>query len=201
MKLKVKINNKEVAGAIKKVIVRADQYMRKTIAINSALTATHIKLTSFGGYKTTDTRLVVRSGQLRNSIIPRPIKQVGTRIKGGVQFGKIYSKIHVGRKEKETTIKAKGDGWLVIPQKAALTQAGVARGKPRSGIWGKTFFKKDKAGKRTYLWRKKEGGGIEPLFMLIKEVKVKTRIHPEDIFKWVKPKIKADLKRVKYKTL
>ncbi len=37
-------------------------------------------------------------------------------------------------------------------------------------------------------------GNIIPLFVLKKQVKVKARIHPEDLIAWIGPKMIADFK-------
>jgi hypothetical protein len=39
-------------------------------------------------------------------------------------------------------------------------------------------------------------GGITPLFLLVKQVKVKARIHPEEILAWEKPRMIAAFREI-----
>jgi len=150
---------------------------------------------------TTSTRLRVRTGKLRASCIPIKTEIKEGSVEGGISFGTVYGRVHIGPKGQMTTITPKKGKYLTIPLPAAMTGAGVARGSARQGPWGETFVAKSKAGnliifgKRKIMSGKKAGelrGKITPLFLLLKSVRVKARIHPEDIKAWIRPKLIQD---------
>ena len=150
---------------------------------------------------TTDTRLRARTGKLRASCIPIKTEIKEGSVEGGISFGTVYGRVHIGPKGQMTTITPKKGKYLTIPLPAAMTGAGVARGSARQGPWGETFVAKSKAGnliifgKRKIMSGKKAGelrGKITPLFLLLKSVRVKARIHPEDIKAWIRPKLIQD---------
>jgi len=150
---------------------------------------------------TTSTRLRVRTGKLRASCIPIKTEIKEGSVEGGISFGTVYGRVHIGPKGQVTTITPKKGKYLTIPLPAAMTGAGVARGSARQGPWGETFVAKSKAGnliifgKRKITTGKKAGelrGQATPLFLLLKSVKIKARIHPEDIKAWIRPKLIQD---------
>jgi hypothetical protein len=150
---------------------------------------------------TTSTRLRVRTGKLRASCIPIKTEIKEGSVEGGISFGTVYGRVHIGPKGQTTTITPKKGKYLTIPLPAAMTGAGVARGSARQGPWGETFVAKSKAGnliifgKRKITTGKKAGelrGQATPLFLLLKSVKIKARIHPEDIKEWIRPKLIQD---------
>jgi len=151
---------------------------------------------------TTSTRLRVRTGKLRASCIPIPTEIKEGSVEGGISFGTVYGRVHVGPKGQTTTITPKKGKYLTIPLPAAMTGAGVARGSARQGPWGETFVAKSKEtgsliifGKRKITSGKKVGelrGQITPLFLLLKSVRIKARVHPEDIKEWIRPKLIQD---------
>jgi hypothetical protein len=126
-------------------------------------------------------------------------------IDGGVTFGTIYARMHVGPRGQVTTVLPKNKKFLTIPLPAALTPAGVLRGGARSPIWGETFVMGGRnggplliAGKRVK-WKKSGGRSgaatgttdkfFVPLFLLVKQVQVKARVHPEEILAWEMPRM------------
>ena len=150
---------------------------------------------------TTSTRLRVRTGKLRASCIPIKTEIKEGSVEGGISFGTVYGRVHIGPKGQVTTITPKKGKYLTIPLPAAMTGAGVARGSARQGPWGETFVAKSKAGnliifgKRKITTGKKAGelrGQATPLFLLLKSMKIKARIHPEDIKAWIRPKLIQD---------
>ena len=151
---------------------------------------------------TTSTRLRVRTGKLRASCIPIPTEIKEGSVEGGISFGTVYGRVHVGPKGQTTTITPKKGKYLTIPLPAAMTGAGVARGSARQGPWGETFVAKSKEtggliifGKRKITSGKKVGelrGQITPLFLLLKSVRIKARVHPEELIAWIKPKMIED---------
>jgi len=151
---------------------------------------------------TTSTRLRVRTGKLRASCIPIKTEIKEGSVEGGISFGTVYGRVHVGPKGQTTTITPKKGKYLTIPLPAAMTGAGVARGSARKGPWGETFVAKSKEtggliifGKRKIMRGKKAGelrGKITPLFLLLKSVRIKARVHPEELIAWIKPKMIED---------
>jgi len=150
---------------------------------------------------TTESRLRVRSGRFRASVIPIPTETKEDRIEGGISFGTIYGRVHVGPKGQVTTITPKKGKYLTIPLSAAMTGAGVAKGTAKGGPWGKTFVAKSAAGNLIIFGQSKVMKGkrtgefksqVIPLFLLRKQVKIKARIHPEDLVAWIKPKVIED---------
>jgi hypothetical protein len=160
---------------------------------------------------TTDTRLRARTGKLRASCIPIKTEIKEGSVEGGISFGTVYGRVHVGPKGQVTTIVPKRSKYLTIPLPAAMTKAGVGKGSARLGPWTNTFVRKSKAGnlimfgQMTSYSKVKVGGtavkglairkissNVVPLFVLKKQVKVKARIHPEDLIAWIKPKMIED---------
>jgi len=116
--------------------------------------------------------LHVRSGQLRNSIgsiVTHDGKQpegiIGSGVRGSGRMP--YADIH----ETGGTITPKRVNWLTIPLRAALTPAGVPRGRARD--FENTFFAYSKAGNLILFQRK--GKGAVALFLLKKSVTIPAR--------------------------
>jgi hypothetical protein len=175
---------------------------RQVFLKNEQLLVSYLKEERFTG-GTTDSKLAVRSGKLRASVRPMPIVNKPTSIEGGVKFGTIYARVHVGPAGQVTTIRPKKGKYLAIPLPAALKPSGVAKGAPRTGPWGDTFFAHSKKGnlilfgKSIYSKGARQGetrGKVTPLFLMVKQVKIKARIHPKEIIKWIAPKVIADFR-------
>lgn len=147
---------------------------------------------------TSDTRLRVRSGRLRGSCIPIPTAVKGDSVEGGISFGTVYGRVHVGPRGQSTTIRPKTAKALAIPLKAALTASGVAKGSPRGGPWGETFIKKGIIFGKSKVMKGTKAGGLRsqivPLFVLKQSVTIKARVHPEDIIDRVGPRIVEDFR-------
>ena len=183
---------------------------KRIIDIDARLLQSYIRTEKMTG-GTTESRLKVRSGRLRASVIPIKTKLKENLIEGGVSIGTVYGRVHVGPKGQVTTIRPKRAKYLTIPLPDAMTGAGVVRGSSMFGPWGKTFIAKSKAGNLIIFgqrasYSKVKAGGVAvkgiaiknlrsqvvPLFVLKKEVKVKARIHPEELIAWIKPKMIED---------
>lgn len=173
---------------------------------------------------TTNTTLSTRSGILKRSISVLQAKLMGDIVRGGIGIGAKYAGVHFGEPG-TTPIRPQGHPFLAIPIGAALDSHGVARGSPRdAAIFGKTFIPKYRDG---HLWLNKngnpmifgnllatkgksagrvkrvrgEGGKLTargvPLFVLKKEVTIKRRIHPEDLWRFAGPILGNGLKQIK----
>lgn len=185
---------------------------KKIIDVNARVLQRYIRVEKLTGGTTAD-RLKVRSGRLRASVIPLKTETKEDRVEGGISFGTIYSRVHVGPKGQVTTITPKKGKYLTIPLPAAMTKAGVGKGSAMLGPWTNTFVRKSKAGNlimfgqmTSYSKVKVKGTAVKgiairkissnvvPLFLLKKSVKVKARIHPKDLIAWIGPKIVTDFK-------
>jgi len=182
---------------------------KSVIDINARVLQRYVKTEKLTG-GTTPGRLKVRSGRLRASVISLKTEAKEDRVEGGISFGTVYARVHVGPKGQSTLITPKKGKYLTIPFPATMTKAGVARGPARSEQWGDTFVRKSKAGnliifgKKRIMKGKKEGDlrkQIVPLFLLVKSVKVKARVHPEDLISWIAPKIKESFSSRKFEVV
>ena len=136
-----------------------------------------------GGTK--KTKLAVRSGLLRKTT--RPISSVsGERMKGGTRFGVFYAGPHIGPPNKVTTIKPRKAKSLAIPILYGLTAAGVAKAKSPRDVPGLKYIPR---GSKSPLLAKVEGGTVKPWYVLKKEVKIKARVHPNEIIDANMPRI------------
>lgn len=190
----------------KKFLARA----KTIINLNARILQRYVRVEKLTG-GTTETKLKVRSGRLRGSVIPLPTEAKEGRVEGGISFGTIYGRTHIGPKGQVTTITPKKGKYLTIPLPAAMTKAGVGRGSAMLGPWTNTFVRRSKAGnlimfgQMTSYSKVKVGGvavkglairrirsQIVPLFVLKEQVKIKARIHPEDLIAWIKPKVIED---------
>lgn len=171
----------------------------------------HLRSKYMRGANTTDTSIRRRSGNLANSMRSLPVKASSDKIEGGISFGKVYAKVHIGPRGQVTTITPKEKKYLTVPLPAMQTKAGVTRAtaaelmQGEAGLpYGQTFIKRSKAGNLIIFGTKRitKGenigayrGEIIPLFVLKKKVKVKARIHPEDFLKWSKEQLVKDFKK------
>jgi len=115
--------------------------------------------------------LKVRSGRLRGSI--------GSKVYSSAEglTGKVGSGVGVGERvsyanilESGGIIKPKKGKYLTIPLPEALTKAGVPK-RPSARAWDNTFIYKSK-GNNLIIAQRKKGGGVLPLYILKKRVKV-----------------------------
>jgi len=219
-------NVKEAKKNIRIITKQIIKQFKDVLYKNSKLLTSRIRSKYMTG-GTSANKLRTRTGKLKASTKPICPKIIAGNIKAGVSVGTIYAGIHLGRRGKVTTLRPKKK-YLAIPTPQAMTPRGVARGKPNDEhLWGKTWVTKAKTGKKNLIivGMKKfqkgakagqfEGGGkirrgsrkgqargkIVTLFILKKQVKVRTRIHPDELLKKVLlPKIQKDmdgLKKVK----
>jgi hypothetical protein len=193
----------KLVGDVQKVSRRVFSEAKRILRTESVLMGSHIKEDLMSGPR--PERLGVRTGALRSSVKSLPVTEKPGLIEGGVGFGTAYARAHVGPKGQITTIRPVTAKYLTIPLPDAVTRAGVLRGSARSGMWGETFFARSKKGnlilfgKRIAMKGKHTGearGNIVPLFLLVKQVKIKSRIHPEEIVAWEKPKMIAAFQRI-----
>ncbi len=207
--LKAKVEGVEqVNHALKKVPKDLIKKVAQIISLNARAMQRYIRQEHLTG-GTTDTKLRVRSGKLRGSVLPLKTETNEERVEGGVSIGTIYGRTHFGPEGQETTITPKKGKYLTIPLPAAMTKAGVLRGAARSGPWGETFLAKTKAGNLVIFGKLKVMKGksagklrkrIVPLFVLKKSVTIPARVHPDEILDWVAPKITRDLETEGIKT-
>ena len=178
---------------------------------NALFLQTHIRQDMFangtrGGSGLQDGMLNSRSEQLKRAILTIPAT-IGETIKGGLTFGTSYAKVHIGPRGQSMTITPKRSKFLAIPLPAAQGNHGEALDPPRSTRWGNTIVKKNDQGNLIiYGFQGGEtkvagktgaaarGKKLVPLFLLRKSVTVKTRIHPEDLLDWVRPRIENDFR-------
>jgi len=200
------------AARIKKITPMMLQQIRKIFLTEAADMAGRIRTDQMTG-GTTGTKLRVRSGRLRASVRALPSVIMGEVVKGGVGIGTVYGRVHVGPVGQETIIRPKTKKWLTIPLKAAMTPAGVGRGSAMSGVWGDTFFKKvhyiggsalmlfgrrmswSKSGRSGGSMGKTRGQAV-PLFLLVKQVKIPSRVHPELILAIARPRLILAFKNI-----
>jgi len=178
---------------------------RLAMARVGTFTASYLRNERFTG-GTTDSKLAVRTGRLRASVRPDNIKVEPDSVEAGVSFGTIYARVHVGPRGQVTTIRPKRAKMLAIPLAAAMTAAGVSKGTPRRGPWGETFIRalKNPGGKgQAIIFGKQEitkgpragklRAKIVPLFILMRSVEIKARIHPEEILDYMEPRMRKEL--------
>jgi len=196
----------KVSKKIDSTIENYTQKIKEILNFNSILLSSHIRSQYLVG-GTSDTKLRKRTGKLSASTHPIKASKTTEGFIAGVKFGTVYAGVHIGRKGTITTIQPKNKKYLAIPLSGALTKSGVSRGGPeQEDIFGETFIKKSKKGnliifgKMKYQKGSKMGethGNIIPLFVLKKQVKIKTRVAVEDLIRWIKPKIINDIIKIK----
>ncbi len=150
-------------------------------------------------------QLFARSGELRKNIGLAMARLDGNFVRGGLNIGTVYGKIHFDGQSH--TVRPKGHPYLAIPLPAAQGPHGQAKGWARDKhLWGETFFARSKAGnliifgKLKYLKGENVGkthGGIVPLFLLKRSTTVKAHISPAMLFNYTRPIIDAKLKEGK----
>jgi hypothetical protein len=147
--------NRALENVPKILIKNVKEIIRlRSIEMQSYIRTEHLT----GG--TSDTRLRVRSGRLRGSVIPLKVEVRNDSVDGGVSIGTKYGRPHFGPKGEKFIIRGK-KGWLTIPIDKAhggvfdegyggpfpsTTKAGVGRGSAMFGPWGNTFIKKTDKG-------------------------------------------------------
>lgn len=205
-------NEEEVKKRLEMFKKRFLENSKTIIQEHSLLLIGHLRSKYMRGKVTTDTSIRKRSGELSNSMRPIiPVKATNQGIEGGITFGKIYAKMHIGPRGQVTTIRPKDKKYLTIPLPSMQTKAGVTRTTAAelmqgdTGLpFGQTFIKRSKAGNLIIFGTKRitKGanigayrGEIIPLFILKKKVEIKTRVHPEDFLKWSKEHLVKDFKK------
>ena len=219
----------KVNKALESIPVRLIGKIVKIINVNARLMQRYIKEENLTG-GTTESRLRVRTGRLRGSVVALKSEVRGDRVEGGVTIGTVYSRVHFGPKGQTTTITPKRGKYLTIPLPAAMTRGGVLRGRATStgvsmswggtaggyeqasisyGVFGDTFVRKSKAGNLIIFGRLRFAGGkrmgqlrsrIVPLFLLKKQIQVRARIHPEDILNRIRPRLLESFQKKGFST-
>lgn len=190
--------------AIRSVPAKLLAEARKILKVESTLLAGTVRSRWLTG-GTTPTQLAVRTGNLRSQCKALQITETANSAEGGIGFGTSYAAAHIGPIGQVTTIRPMHSQWLTIPLDAAKTPAGVPRGSARNGPWGATFFARSKRGnlilfgRRTVQKGKHAGetrGDIVPLFLLVKQIRVKTRVHPETILAFERPHLVGAFQKI-----
>jgi hypothetical protein len=145
-------------------------------------------------------------------------------VRAGVSIGPaVYARVHIGPRGQVTEIVPKRAKYLSIPLGAVKTKAGVSRGglnplglsSQQLGAWGsvaseqsaygETFVRKSKAGNLIVFGKQRVGKGakrgqlksrVVPLFVLKKSVRVRARIHPEDVVDAFSLKLRGELQSI-----
>ncbi len=189
-----------------RVMPRALETAKRVIKRVAWLTAGYLRYERFTG-GTTDSRLRVRTGRLRASVREMPMASGPDFVDGGVSFGTRYARVHVGPKGQVTRIVPRARKMLAIPLPAAMTPAGVPKGTPLGGPWGETFIRatKTEGGGQAIIYGKLEitkgprlgtlRRKVVPLFVLMRSVEVKARIHPEEILDYMEPRVREGMLR------
>lgn len=120
-----------------------------------------------------------RSGRLAGTTRGLSTRINDNTVTSGIAFGTEYASIHISRKPKETVIKPQNAQWLTIPLDPVLTPAGVPRGTARD--FDDLFFIKPSDSQHPLLVRE-DNGEITPYFVLLKEVRIESRVHTDEIF-------------------
>jgi hypothetical protein len=193
-----KIDGGEAAvKAIRMVPARVFKEAKRIIAAEGVFLAGQVRKRWLTG-GTSATQLAVRTGNLRSQCKALQLTETANSIEGGIGFGTSYAAAHIGPEGQVTTIRPMRGKWLTIPLDAAKTKAGVARGSARSGMWGETFIAKSKQGNLILFGKKvaqkgkhagEARGNVVPLFLLVKQVKIRARVHPETILAFERPHI------------
>jgi len=147
---------------------------------------------------TSATRLAVRSGSLRRLTIPIKPIAYSQKMKGGTRFASSYARTHVGKKGQVTKIKPITSDYLAIPIGAALSAAGVPKYSSPRAVPDLTPIRSRKG---NLILARVSKAAIEPFFLLLKEVEVPTRVHPEDILAKNIKRIATDYRKAISKTL
>ena len=143
-------------------------------------------------------KLAVRSGSFRRLTLPIKPNAYSAKMRGGTQFAGIGARVHVGPKNQVTTIKPVTSKYLAIPIGEALNSNGVARYSGPRGVPGLSLITSRKGNK---LLAKTSSAGIEPFFLLLKQVEVEARVHPSVILSKNIKAIASDYRKAVKKAL
>lgn len=211
MTIKSNINDDEVK---KRLDLFRERFLKKASPIiqeHSLLLIDYLRQKHMSG-PTSDTTIRRRTGNLADSMRPAPVIASDKYIDGGVTFGKIYSKVHIGPRGRTTTIVPKNKKALTIPfpgspilKPSGELKATAAELKDGSaGLpFGRTIILKTEDGDSIIfgIQRITKGanigkyrGKLVPLFILKKKVKIKTRVHREVFLKWSKDQLTRDFR-------
>jgi len=205
-----------IMSDIKKVIIEIDKLpiktqgaLRQVINATSFILASDIR-TKFLTGGTTDNKLRARSGVLRRGTKPITVKIVDNNIIGGVSFDRRYIKTHFGKKGEYETIVPKNKKFLTIPLEAAMTAAGVLKGKATDeSVFGDTVIIKTKKQGNVFavIYGKQRGikGDLKskllPLFLLARKVRVPKRVHSDVILRHAKNLFRESVIKIYRKSL
>lgn len=159
---------------------------------------------------TADDKLATRTGNLKRSVRVGTISTSGDGVRGGINAGTRYAYTHMGKRGSSVTIR--GKPWLTIPMtwipesaKALAAKSGAVRGGARSGAFANTFVRKSNAGnliifgRGTYAKGAHTGegrGGVVPLFLLKRQVKIKRRVFLDEILRAHAKQFSGDVRKV-----
>lgn len=184
------IESQQVIINLRDKISRLISGCKDIVSLNSRNLKTRLCMEHLQG-GTTDTRLKKRSTRAQSSVSVKPTTFDGKIIQGGIGIGAKYLKTHIVTSDGKTSIviKAKPGKSLAIPLPAAMTPAGVPKGKPRDeSVFGNMNMialrsrKSSKMilyGQLKYQKGKRAGSSqtkLLPLFLLTKKVTIKKRI-------------------------
>ena len=167
--IKIEINTREIGNYFTKTRTNVLIALQKEMSSQSRAMHRYVTIQHLVG-GTAATRLAARSGHLGRTTIPMKTRIIGNMLEGGIQFGALYAPVHIGPEGQVTTIRPKASnkkGYLFIPTGQSLTRAGVFKGK----------YAKD---------------GVR----MVKQVKIKTRVHPKTIIQLFAPQVKRGFEAV-----
>lgn len=159
-----------------------------TSVVAQRMTAISHELTDVVRSNYLRTILKERTGNLVKNTVAIPTTTTANRVVGGVDIGKglVYTRVHVGPEGQVTTIRPKTAKSLTIPLPPALGPQGVKK-YPSAWQYADLFPITSKAGNRLLV--QKEGDTLIPFFLLVQQVQIKARIHPEQIlysrYNWI----------------
>lgn len=134
-------------------------------------------------------KLAVKSGNFRRLTLPIKPKIYSNRMRAGTQFSGAGARVHIGPRGQVTTIKPLTSKYLAIPIGEGLTAGGVARYSGPRAVPGLDLITSLRG---NLLLVRQVGDMIEPFFLLLKQVEIPARVHPEDIMKKNIQKIARD---------
>ena len=197
MSVKVEIVDGGLLLKIKKLTPAIQETLLDETAEQSRkLTSWIIRNHLTGG--TSDDRLAVRSGMFRRLTLPIVPTVYSKKMKGGTQFAGKGARVHVGPKGQITTIKPVTSKYLAIPIGEALYAGGIPRYSGPRAVPGLDLIRSLKG---NLILVKQVGDMIQPFFLLLKQVEVKSRIHPEQVMKRNILKIAQDYRKALRHTL
>jgi hypothetical protein len=195
--IEVKVDNKRLVLKIQELTPELEDVLfDETKKQSDKLTNYIIKNHLTGG--TSDTKLKVRSGSFRRLTLPIKPKAYSAKMRGGTQFAGIGARVHVGPKNQVTTIKPIASKYLAIPIGEALNGNGVARYSGPRSVPGLSLITSRKGNK---LLARTSDAGIEPFFLLLKQVEVKARVHPDEVLSKNIKAIASDYRKAVKKAL